>query len=167
MINKKKIIIIAASLLLLGAVGVKPAMAYFTATHESSGVVNFGHMEITPHEKIDGFTKSITIENTGEQPVYVRVQFFAGSTHKLTTTLTSSSKWSKNEDGFYYYSQQLAAGKTTETLAVKVDPEGETADYFNVIVVSEATGVKEDGSYDWNEVSESNKQLFNGKGGVE
>ena len=163
---KKKILIVAASLLLLGAVGVKPAMAYFTATHESSGVASFGHIEITPHEKIDGFTKSITIENTGDNPVYVRVQLFAGSTHKLTVAAGSSSKWDKDADGFYYYSDKLEAGATTETLSVTVDSNGETAKEFNVIVVSEATGVKADGSHSWTDVSQSNKDLFNGKGGV-
>jgi hypothetical protein len=170
--NKKKILIIAASLLMLGAVAVKPAMAYFTDTHDAKGAATFKHIEIKPYEDIDGFTKIVRIENTGDAPVYVRVKFFAGNSevHKLTTDDERTHGWALKEDGFYYYNDVVPAGdvnNVTDTLAVKVDPGLDEDPYFNVIVVSEAAPLKADGTADWDNVSDANKQLFDGKGGVE
>ena len=100
--NKRKgLMIIAASLLLIGAVSVKPAMAYFTDTHQATGAV-LGKYEITPHEEVQGLTKVISVENTGDYPVYARVQLFAGSTVDLIFEADKSSGWTKGVEGFYY-----------------------------------------------------------------
>ena len=59
--NKKKIMIISASLLMLAAVSVKPAMAYFTDTHKSVGTVMFGNIDITPHERLMALPKQLQL----------------------------------------------------------------------------------------------------------
>ena len=152
--NKRKgLMIIAASLLLIGAVSVKPAMAYFTDTHQASGAV-LGKYEITPHEEVQGLTKVISVENTGDYPVYARVQLFAGSTVDLIFEADKSSGWTKGLDGFYYYNNKLDAGQTSTQLYVQVDPNGQEAESFNVVVVEEAAMIDAAGNPQWDEGGE-------------
>ena len=164
--NKKKIIMIAAALLLVGSIAVKPAMAYFTDTHTASGVVKFGHYEITPHEEVHGMTKTITVENTGDYPVYVRVKVIAGSTVKLSMNSSSSTNWSKNDDGYYYYSEKLVPSKESEQLWIDIDASGETLDSINVIVVEEASKVGTDGKATWDATTSNTDIVTTNEGGA-
>ena len=143
--NKKKLVIIAASLLMLGAVTVKPAMAYFTDTHQANGQVQFSHIEITPYEEVYGLTKKITIENTGKEAVYARIKVFAGDTHPLTF---QGADWNEKND-YYEYDKVLQVGDTSEPILVTIDPAIEDAEEFNVIVVEEACGLDKDGNPTW------------------
>lgn len=150
--KNKKLIIVAAALLMLGAISIKPAMAYFTDTHTANGSVLFGKHAITPHEKTEGLTKTITVENTGDYPVFVRVKLFAGTTHGLKFNEDKSAKWSFNgNDEFYYFETPIAPKELTEELVVDIDPIDETAGEFNVIVVEEGCRVGEDGKPTWDD----------------
>ncbi len=151
---KKNYLVIAAAVLLLGAVAVKPTMAFLTDTHETSGVgtlhLNEGNITVIPHERIDKMTKLISVENTGELPVYVRVKVFGGRTHKLTLDTERSVGWREDSEGCYSYGELLPVGGKTGEVAVKIDDSKESADTFNVVVVAEATAtLKADGTPDW------------------
>lgn len=156
--NKKKVLIIAASVLMLGAVAVKPAMAYFTDTQKASGTVKLGKYEITPYEEVEGMEKKISIKNTGDYPVYTRVKVFAGSTHGLSFETDKSTDWSQKGE-YYYYDKILEVNATTPELVVKIDPKSETKEQFNVVVVEEACRVNADNSASWDEVS-VNKEVY-------
>ena len=161
--KKKTLIITAAALLMLGAVAVKPAMAYFTDTHSAEGTVRFGKYEITPHERVNGFEKTIWVENTGDYPVYARVKVFAGSTHPLTYE-TENTGWELKADGFYYFNQIIEPKKTSNQMKVKIDPNGDKGEEFNVIVIEEAAKVKADGTAAWDEKS-VNEEIYTANGG--
>ena len=151
--NKKKLVLIAASLLVLGSVAVKPTTAYFTDSHTGRGTVEvtMGEYEITSDEKVEGMIKKITVKNTGDFPVYARVKLFAGSTHGQNFITADSESWEAKEDGFYYYQKIINPGEESTKLCVEIDALEAVDETFNVIVVEEATRVQEDGSANWEE----------------
>lgn len=160
--NKKKMILIAASVLMLSAVAVKPAIAFLTDTHGTAGTstvhINDHDIEIIPVERIDENIKVIKIKNTGELPVKVRVKLVVGSTHKDELEFGESQKaqsvgWTYDSgDGYYYYKDTIDVGKESGELHVKITPKPGTTGRFNIIVTSEAARVKADGTGAWEEV---------------
>ena len=145
-ITKKQISLLLALLLLAGAAAasVPGALAYFTdRLHADGSAAVKMTWETTPHEEMDGNNKHITIENTGETPVIVRVQVFAGA---FAETEAPDGGWIAGEDGWYYYGSVLAPGAVTPELYVAVSAQTETGqdaaalpDYdFNIIVVHES-----------------------------
>lgn len=154
MIKKKYLVIVAAALLMISAVAVKPAMAFLTDTHNTAGtsIVHLSEkkIEIIPKERIDGDIKVISVENTGEQPVYARVKVIVGRTQGLVFDKEKSNGWSE-KDGYYYYDSIIHVGKTSNELFVKVDPKKTADESFNVVVVAEAARVKNDGTAGWDE----------------
>ena len=168
--SKKKALLIAAALLMLSAVVVKPAMAYLTDTHTSNGKASV-YLEdkeiiIIPKERIEKDVKVISVENKGELPVYARVKVITGRTHKLELDSDKSDpKWSyKASDGYYYYNDLLEVGETSNELYVKVSPGTSAEDKFNVVVVAEAARPLADGSAgDWD--SEIAKETSSGNAG--
>ncbi len=154
MIKKKYLVIVAAALLMISAVAVKPAMAFLTDTHNTAGtsIVHLSDkkIEIIPKERIEKDIKVISVENTGDLPVYARVKVIVGRTQGLIFDKDSSKGWSE-KDGYYYYDSIIEPGKTSNELYVKIDPKNTADEEFNVIVVAEAARVKNDGSAGWDE----------------
>ncbi len=163
---KKYLLIAAAALLMIGAAAVSPAMAYFTDTHTASGMVtlSLGDSNVKPDESFDGMNKLITVTNTGDYAVFVRVKAIYGSNCTVTLDAASSSGWSEGGDGYYYYALPLA-GKTgdasvgessSQLKLIVAAKEDTTADSFNVIILEEATRVRYDSNgnaiADWNDV---------------
>ncbi len=163
---KKYLLIAAAALLMIGAAAVSPAMAYFTDTHTASGMVtlSLGDSNVKPDESFDGMNKLITVTNTGDYAVFVRVKAIYGSNCTVTLDAASSSGWSYGDDGYYYYASPLA-GKTgdasvgessSQLKLIVAAKEDTTADSFNVIILEEATRVRYDSNgnaiADWNDV---------------
>ncbi len=163
---KKYLLIAAAALLMIGAAAVSPAMAYFTDTHTASGLVtlSLGDSNVKPDESFDGMNKLITVTNTGDYAVFVRVKAIYGSNCTVTLDAASSSGWSDGGDGYYYYASPLA-GKTKDASVgesssqlklIVAAKEDTTADSFNVIILEEATRVRYDSNgnaiADWNDV---------------
>ena len=155
----KKLVIIAAALVMIGAASVGPAMAYFTDTQLATGMVsvNLADSKLTPHESVENMIKTIQVENTGSYDVYVRVRAIYGSTVSVNVADGSSGNWSKAEgDDYYVYSAVLKPGEITEALKLEIiPPSGTTQSSFNVIIVEEATKAlyKADGTYEdpnWN-----------------
>ena len=136
----RKYLLVAAALVVIGATSIKPAMAYFTNSHQAVGTVtvHLGDLEITPNEDAKEWTKEITVQNTGDYDVFVRVKAICGS--QYSANLTSGDGWSYNEeDGYYYYSNLLAQDATSSVLKLTITPpKGLENDTFNVVIVQEA-----------------------------
>ena len=144
--KSKKMVIAAATLAMIAAASVGPAMAYFTATDSASGLayVNLGDTELTPNEEFDDTAKTvkvITVENTGSYDVWVRVKVFSA----VGITPVLGERWSEaDSEGYYVYKDVVKAGETTDAIKFKVNlpTEGVTEasqPEYNVIIVEEAT----------------------------
>lgn len=148
----KKYLLVAAALVVIGATSIKPAMAYFTNSHQAVGTVtvHLGDLEITPNENAKEWTKEITVQNTGDYDVFVRVKAICGS--QYSANLTSGDGWSYNEnDGYYYYSDLLAKDATSSVLKLTITPpEGLENEEFNVVIVQEAAKAVDEKDADGN-----------------
>jgi predicted ribosomally synthesized peptide with SipW-like signal peptide len=148
--KSKKLLIAVATLAMIGAASVGPAMAYFTDSEYAKGKVevSLGDSTLTPHEKVTGYDKKVVIENTGKYDVYVRVKAYAGSTVGLKATTTAG--WTLDNDGYYQFDYVVEAGDSTDPIVFTVTPpaDSEFQDDFNVIIYEEATRAeyKEDGT---------------------
>lgn len=150
-----KTILAAIAVVLPLSTGIGSALSYFTANAESQGRlgVEVGPPQTEIRETFGDWTKHVTITNTGEIPVYVRVGAFSGSQYPLSYVLNGS--WIS--DGSYYvYNQILNPGDTTTALDIKISGVEETEkDNFNVVVIYERTPVTYDAEgnakeADWN-----------------
>ncbi len=162
---KKKSSILAV--LVLAAVltaGIGKAWAYFTTFAEAAGgyTIELGdRTEIT--EKFDQWVKHvvITADEDSKEPVYIRARAFCGSAYTVEYS-DASGKWTPGEKGYYYYSDILNAGGSTDELLVRIGnipKDAKEGDSFHVVVVYESAPVRyqEDGTpyADWDEVLDS------------
>lgn len=160
--NKKPVLLGAAALALIGTLSVGSAMAYFTTYSTAKGSVkmNIGFTETVPEETVDKDGKHVNIKNIGDYDCFVRVKVFS----VLPLDYKPSEGWSAGDDGYWYYSPVLGAGKSTSELLVTFEyPENTEEDEkeeFNIIVVQECTPVVYDEAGnpapDWNKVITDN-----------
>ena len=140
----RKYLLAAAALVLIGISSIRPAVAYFTDSHQANGTatVYLGDLEITPNEEINEkeWVKRITVKNTGDYDVFVRVKAIYGSEYGISTYESTDNKWSYNEaDNYYYYADMLAPGSESSVLKLTITPnENFEYDTFNVVIVEEA-----------------------------
>lgn len=154
--KRKNILLAALAVSLTLSAGAGSAWAYFTTYTDAAGgyTLELGD-KTTVSENFSSWTKQVSITSREDsQPVYVRARAFCGS--EYTLVYSGSEKWSPNSDGYYYYSDILNAGESTEILDVKIEniPEDvKNGDNFNVVVIYETTPVRyrEDGTpyADW------------------
>lgn len=149
-LNKKTLCLVAAALTLTAGLSISSAMAYFTTYAEAKGGVQI-HMGFTDteiEETVESGQKEIQIKNTGDYDCYVRVKALTGDTYKDKIEYVEedgSGKWTPGADGYYYYSDVVAAGEMTSQLNVKITwPAEEEATDFNVIIIQESTQVRYD-----------------------
>ena len=129
----------ALAVCLIAGARADTSTAYFTAYDSVNGGKTVAQVSTTTvTEKWENFTKTVSVENTGDVPCYARVKFFAGSEISFAY---SGDGWTLHDDGYVYYTPEVAAGASTgELVATVVVPEGYEED-FNVIVVEESTPV--------------------------
>jgi hypothetical protein len=166
--NKKVTLLAAAALVLVLGVSVGTAMAYFTtyATAKGGVPVTLG-AQTTIHEEYENWTKTVSMENTGEVPVFVRAKVIAGSQIAIAVEGTG---WSEGSDGYWYYSEALPVGGTTANLVAFIAKDEDLTSSFNVVVVQECTPVMYDAN--GNAVTAENadwsmKAEYTGKGADE
>lgn len=166
--SKRNILVAAFALSLVAAVSIKPAFAYFTDTVTASKRVQVAVGADVPdtNDSVDGMVKTVSISNTGDYDLYIRVKAIYSSNYVAAINAASSAKWSLSDDGYYYYSDIVKA-KTTSDGADVIDSTEDlkldislangaavTDKDFNVIIVQEATKVlyDENGNpyADWN-----------------
>ena len=144
--KSRKLITICAVLIALIA-STTAAYAYFTDYEEALGGAQIkleGQTDI--HEKADNEQKTVSIENTGETDVVVRVAAF-GDFINWDETTGSDDNWMKDGD-WWYYKKILKPGETTSNIVVKIDTDAakEAAHDFDIIVVHESERVTYDGT---------------------
>lgn len=154
--KKRKVLLYASVVCLVLSAAMDSAWAYFTTYTTAAGgyPIHLGD-ETKIEEDFSAWTKHVKITSREDSmPVYVRARAFCGSEYELV--YGGSSKWSPGGDGYYYYSDILYGGETTEELEVKIGGIPESAqdkDSFNVVVIYETTPVlyRDDGSpyADW------------------
>lgn len=144
--NKRKLVI-ALSLILCLTASVGFTMAYFTDYENAKGgaVVNLsGQTEV--EEEFKDNNKIVTIKNTGETDMVVRLRVFGDENH-MTVNSTGNTDWLEGTDGFWYYKKVLPAGAEASMFKVdvsgKIDP-GDPID-FEITVVHESQRVTYDG----------------------
>lgn len=154
--KKKNVLLAALAVSLTLSAGAGSAWAYFTTYANASGgyTLSLGD-KTTVSENFSSWTKHVVITSQADsKPVYVRAKAFCGSDYELV--YSGSDKWSPNSDGYYYYSDILNGGDSTDALDVKIEnipEEVKNGDSFNVVVIYETTPVRyhEDGTpyADW------------------
>ena len=148
---KKNRIITIAALLLSLVVGIGFAFAYFTDYEAARGgaIIHLGgQTELI--EQMDGNNKKISVKNTGQTDMIVRVMIF-GDESKMT--VTAPDDWYKGDDGAYYYKKILhgspygESGDSTSTILAEIKVTGdEDVKDFDIIVVQEGSRVVYDGT---------------------
>lgn len=154
---KNVLLAMTACMLILSA-GAGSAWAYFTTYTEARGgyAIQLGSQS-TVTETLDRWTKHVTVTNDAASgPVFIRAKAFAGSQYELVYS-SGTGKWTEGADGYYYYSDIVeAGGSTEEALDIRIDnvpDDVKDGDHFDVVVVYESTPVVyKDGeaSADWN-----------------
>lgn len=147
--RNKRLTLLAAFLLCL-TVTVGITAAYFTDYESGKGGASIALSGQTGlKEDMEGNNKVISIVNTGETDMIVRVMIF-GDENRMT--VKPGEGWIKGDDGAYYYSRILKAGKdggegdsTPEIIAEVTAKEGEEPEDFDILVVHESSRVVYDG----------------------
>lgn len=167
--QKIKILMIVLLVIIFLGIMINKVWAYLTSYVTATGGVKIEVGCISGvgiDENFNNGKKYINVQNTTLKDCYIRVKIIAPES--ITTELQfndASGKWSKNEeDGYWYYSDILAPGVSTETLEVDLNNIMEEKRNiaqtdtslnvdFNIAVVSESTIVyyEEDGNpyADW------------------
>lgn len=140
-LKKKTVWLTAAAVILIGCISIGPAMAYFTTYTKAAGsqTISLGS-STTIRETFSNWTKHIMIDNTGENPCYVRVKVIAGSQFTINYT-DSTGNWYDGGDGYWYCKQIVPVGGSTAQLDAKITVPDSMKTEFNVVVVQECTGV--------------------------
>ncbi len=146
--KRRKLLILGAfALVLVLGTCIGTAWAYFTTYSEAQGGFPLRmsrHREITVDERFSQWTKRISLQSSEDSvPVVVRARVFAPTMLEVTYR-DESGKWSLGEDGFYYYSDVLHGGESTEVLFARIGDvpiAPEDGDSFDVVLVYESTFV--------------------------
>lgn len=160
LMKNKTICLAIAALALAGSLTVGSTLAYFTAFDTAAGAVplELGFTETVPNETVENQAKTITIENKGNYDCYVRLKALTGDKYAGCLKYAGTN-WSEGEDGYWYYSEILTPGASTEAIVVDISEAFAKADTdFNVIIVQECTPVLYDAEEqpyaDWNVVAD-------------
>ena len=137
----KKVILLAVSLVLILSAAIGGTVAYLI--DQTGSITNtFTPVKVTPgiNENFENNVKNnVKITNTGDIPAYIRVKVVVtwkdaqdniyGAAPVLGTDYTwtsGSDKWFL-KDGFYYYSEPVAAKGTTGVLFTACQPVADRA----------------------------------------
>lgn len=137
---KKKLSIVFGIIAILAIISVG-TLAYFTSEQNAENVISAGNIKLEIHEKTasgedfpeegiivmpgDTVSKIVTVENTGDHPLYLRVKLTEGVSDEALTEddcldiNINRSCWLE-KDGYYYYYRALQSGETTEQLFSEV-----------------------------------------------
>lgn len=137
-----KLLVLVALVLALTTM-LPTALAYFTANSYAAGSKSVAvGVNTTTDEKMDGNAKVMTITNTGNQEVFVRVRVFALAKY---IKKIENSGWRQDGD-WYYYDTPLTVTAPDNEVTFRVElnnpnPLDNDLDDFEVTVVYEATPV--------------------------
>lgn len=146
---KKRRILLALLALCLALTAITgSAWAYFTTNTSAAGgqTLRLGS-STTVDEDMNGWTKQVTITNSGEVPVYVRAKVFS----QYNLGYDDNTDWSLETDGYWHYNVPLNTGDAAVFYAAIQSASGITGaptlpsqggEAFDVTVVYETTPVQ-------------------------
>lgn len=142
--TNKKIISLLAIISIL-SVMVFSTLAYFTAEESALNKITTGNVEIELHDETlnannelvpfpeagltgimpgDVVSKTVNVENTGDNPIWVRVHLDKSITEGLNfegiALNINTVDWTEGEDGWFYFKQVLTPDETTSSLFTEV-----------------------------------------------
>lgn len=161
--NKKTLLLCAFAVVLAGSLSVRSAMAYFTTYVTAKGgyTLSFDTTTTIEEEQVVNRVKQVQVKNTGENPCYVRVRYFAG-TELFDLVPTQTDGWTQGTDGYWYYNSILQpagdpdGADVTASLGMQVAAKDSTKDMFaiegnysyvydfDVVVIQECVPVQAD-----------------------
>ena len=137
-INKKILLVISVMLVLTLSVGL--TLAYFSDYTPAKGgktIALNGKTEIHEEQPRDDM-KVVTIENTGDTPVMVRVAVYAPA----DSATGGGTDWEKGDDGYYYYMKVIPAhagdDSFSSALTVTWTVPKDLGDDYSVVVAQES-----------------------------
>lgn len=139
--KSKLLLFLAATVIIISSIAVKPAVAFFTDQVMTEGKLKIALGDGKPviEEEVENMIKRVSIKNTGEYDIFVRAK--AIYPDSCTVTFMDSTNWSQSNDGYYYYSEVIAPGDATEKLNLKIEKDYTFNSSFNVVIIQEATKV--------------------------
>ncbi len=127
------------------------AFAYFTSNTQATGghTIQLGYSTDVNEEIVDG-NKRISMTNTGNTDVMVRIQLFYGTgvNNSITVEIPGAEGWTNTGDT-WTYSEVLMPGASTTVLPVNVTAkEGTDLSSFDITVIGQTSPVyyDEDGN---------------------
>jgi len=147
--NKKNICLTAVAAVLVMAVSVQSALAYFTTytVVEGTEPLELGFTKTVVEESYQDGEKTVVIKNQGTASCYVRVKAIVAAKYADKVEYkepAGNANWEK-KDGFYEYKEVLEPGQSTTELYIALNKilvtPGETTDDLNVIVIQECAPV--------------------------
>lgn len=175
---KKKILLVTAVVICL-AIASAGTMAYFTSEDAAHNVITSGGVNIELVEKTEGedgtlvdfpeggikgvmpgsdVSKIVSVKNTGESEVWIRVRVEAGiqaaDGGELPADVMSfevGSGWHMDFDGYIYYAEPVAPGESTELLFDVVHFSPEMGNAYqnctaNIVISAQAVQTANNGS---------------------
>lgn len=147
--KRASIVAIAAVLATVAIAGT--AYAYFTAYTQANGghTLELGYSTEITEDVTDG-VKTISMKNTGDIDVKVRIQIFYGSgiNNSIAVVIPDADGWTKTGDNMWEYDGVLAPDANTSDLKVEVrvadgvdDPSSVDLSNFDVIVIGQTSPV--------------------------
>ena len=145
--NSKRVIGILLSMIFvfLSVTGLQARTtgAYFSHHEDAKGSVAVKLQYSTElKEEVSDGNKTITVKNTGECDVWVRVGVFVGNADYVEYVY--GDKW-ENDGDFFYYTEILPTGASTDPLKVNVKKDNVKDYQFEIIVVQECERVTYNG----------------------
>ncbi len=169
---KRKLVAIFGVIAILAILSIG-TYAYFTTEQNAHNVITAGNVKLEIHEKTatgedfpkegiivmpgDTVSKIVTVENTGDHPLYLRIKLTEGVNDEALTAddcldiNINRSCWLE-KDGYYYYYRALQSGETTEQLFSEVYFDINNVDnkylgkYFTLNVSASAVQSENNGS---------------------
>ena len=145
---KRKILALVLAVVLIALLSAG-SYAYFAAEGTATNSISSGSVTIAVHTKggdgaempssgvsiLPGDTvkETLTVENTGKHPAWVRVSVTAAVENSDLTAAgclipnVNTTDWTE-KDGWYYYNRELKGGETTEPLFTEVYFDGLSID---------------------------------------
>lgn len=139
-VSKKAIVLTAAAVVLSAGLQVGNAYSYFTAYNTAAGSarIELGTPNPGITETFDDWVKTVTVTNSGSEPCYVRIKVVAGDLYASNLQcVPDTEKWTKKDDGYYYYSDMLQPGDGAGEIRITIPTPAADAKDFNVVVVEE------------------------------
>ena len=169
--NRIKTLVLASlALILVLGLSVGSAMAYFTtyAVAEGGVEIDLGFTNTQIEENVVAGQKQLVLTNTGDFDCYVRLKALTGDAHKDSIVYSEpggAGLWTPGGDGYYYYSDIVAAkGSTAQINVGFAFPADEEPADFNVIIIQECTPVlyDADGSAyaDWTVKADVSQSIY-------